>query len=374
VKDWLEMSYPGLKIGQNSGDWGYESPERGMTIYDPINGYRRTSVSTASDSGSGTDETSNDTPPTPTRTTSDTDTSGNLSDYLALINRQRGILQNQYNAGYTDINSAIGRQGTAVSAKASQNIYDINSSMADAEKTGAENIKTVRTGADTARYNTKTSITNNFSARGAIDSSYFQRALDAGLGDINNQEKAQLTQITQALDKARTEATKQKNLIQMDLDIALQDLEAKRQASLRDLETQYNNGMISLAQMENEANAPISKYATTEELNQIEALANTNFEVDKYITSIDTQAQSAIDRIKASASETQQAGVDLSSVNNLLGSLSKGLKAGYRKADFVPLLVSKGYSPEQAQSILDQAELFGKQVTTNTPAPVLQTA
>jgi hypothetical protein len=241
--------------------------------------------------------------------------------------------------------------------------------MSEAEKTGAENIKLIRTGADTARYNTKQGITSNFQARGAIDSSYFQRAMDAGLGNINNQEKTQLTAVTKALDKARNEATKQKNLIQMDLDIAMQDLEAKRQASLAELETQYNSGMITLAQLENEANAPVTNFASTEELNRIQALADTNFAVDQYLTQIDQQAQGAISQIQSSASATKQAGIDMSNVTNLLGSLSKGLKAGYRKADFVPLLVSKGYTPEQAQSILDQAEVYGQQVTTNAPVP-----
>jgi hypothetical protein len=194
--------------------------------------------------------------------------------------------------------------------------------------------------------------------------------MDAGLGDIDNQEKVQLTAITQALDKARGEATKQKNQIEMSLNLALQDLEAKRQSSLKALDDQYNNGMITLAQYENEAGAPITKWATPEELSKVKTLADTNFAVDQYITSIDSQAQSAIDSIKQSAGETKQAGVDLNNVGQLLNSLGKGLKSGYRKSDFVPLLVSKGYTPEQAQAILDRAELYANQGQNLQVAPM----
>ena len=327
--------------------------------------------STPSSEGNPTPGSTDNTTTTPQDPgTNNTGGSGNLSDYLNLINQQRGILTNSYNTGYTDVNAQSGRQATALQAKSSQGISDINQNLADTEKVGAENTQLVRTGADAARYSTKQGITSNFSARGAIDSSYFQRAMDAGLGDIDNQEKVQLTAITQALDKARGEATKQKNQIEMSLNLALQDLEAKRQSSLKALDDQYNNGMITLAQYENEAGAPITKWATPEELSKVKTLADTNFAVDQYITSIDSQAQSAIDSIKQSAGETKQAGVDLNNVGQLLNSLGKGLKSGYRKSDFVPLLVSKGYTPEQAQAILDRAELYANQGQNLQVAPM----
>jgi len=283
---------------------------------------------------------------------------GNIADFLNIINTQKSTLRNQYEAGFKRANESVGRQGLSVSGRASQGTADINASMALAETQGAKNTTDVRMGAEGARYQTGQNIKNNFAARGAIDSSYFQRAMDAGLGDINTQEKTNISNITQALDRARGEATKQKNSIEMELNIALQDLEEKRQDSLASLQSQYDSGVISLQQMEYEANQPISKFASTEEINKIQALSDTNYQVDSYLTNIDNQAETALGQITASSGATKQAGIDMSNVNNLLGSLSKGLKAGYRKADFVPLLVSKGYSPEQAQSILDKAELW----------------
>ena len=305
----------------------------------------------------------NTTPPSPGGT-GGTGGAPGLTSYLASINAQRNLLGQQYQTGYQDINSQAGRSALNARTTASTNIGNINSNMADIEKSGAKGLQTVRTSADVARGNTTRDIRGGFGARGALDSTYYQRALDAGLGEIGVQEQGQITNITQALDKARTEALKQKRQINMQLDQVLGDLEAKRVSALQSLDQQYQAGQISLDQLQAEAGSDPTKWATPEELNKIQALSNTNFRIDSYVQNIDAQAGQAISSIAESKKATQGSQIDLTNVNNLLTSLGKGLNAGYKKTDFVPLLVSKGMTPEEAQSILDRAELYSRQLVT----------
>jgi hypothetical protein len=37
-KDWLNVTYPGMEVGQTSSDLGYNDPSRQKSVYDPING------------------------------------------------------------------------------------------------------------------------------------------------------------------------------------------------------------------------------------------------------------------------------------------------------------------------------------------------
>ena len=299
-----------------------------------------------------------------TKTPGGTGGAPGLTPYLASINAQRNLLGQQYQTGYQDINSQAGRSALNARTTASTNIGNIDSNMADIEKSGAKGLQTVRTSADVARGNTTRDIRGGFGARGALDSTYYQRALDAGLGEIGVQEQVQITNITQALDKARTDALKQKQQINMQLDQVIGDLEAKRVSALQSLDQQYQAGQISLDQLQAEAGSDPTKWATPEELNKIQALSNTNFQIDSYVQNIDAQAGQAISSIAESKKATQGSQIDLTNVNNLLTSLGKGLNAGYKKTDFVPLLVSKGMTPEEAQSILDRAELYSRQLVT----------
>lgn len=288
----------------------------------------------------------------------------NLNAYLAAINAQRGLLQNQYTTGYQDINTSAGRQALSAQTQASRNVSDINTNLSDIETQGAKGMQTVRSSADVAKGQVSRDTRGNFGARGALDSTYYTRALQAGLGDIGVQEQEQIKTITESLDKARSDAMKQKDRINADMQQVLGDLEDKRQASLKDLEQQYQQGMISLDQLQAEAGADPTKWAQPSELNKINALVNSNFAIDSYLNDIDTRATETINSINEQKKNTQGFSIDLANVNTLLNSLGKGLNAGYKKSDFVPLLVGRGMSLEEANSILNRAELYSRQMAT----------
>lgn len=302
-----------------------------------------------------------------TGTTTTASPSRNIQDYLDLINSQYGILSNSYNTGINDANGQAVGSAARAQGTYQNNVNTIDSQMNDAQAISDKNLATVNQTGGQSLANTQIGIRNNFAARGALDSTYFRNAMQSGTADIQGQMSEQINYITTTLQKTKDAVLKQKQILQNQLYDTMQSIDQQKMKVLSDLKSQYDNGTLSLNELRIQADQPATKFATSTDIAKLTQLQNASISIDNYLGNLDSTAQGAIASIKSQNDQANNTNFDMTKVSDLLTKLGQGLKAGASKADFVPILTSRGYSPEQAQAILDKAEQFANNGALQAP-------
>lgn len=217
------------------------------------------------------------------------------------------------------------KYGEIAQRTASNSITAIDEALAQALPTLEKNKSDV---IDTSEQNinkVSEQLRQQFAGRNALDSTFFAKALGESTASLAKQKTDQLFNINQSISEAKLQATQQKRDINIELQNQLEQLDLKKQQYLAQLEQEYNNGMLSLKDLQDAANLQYENFATENEINKIGQLAQLSYNLDSYIGDLSSRQATTVNAINSLSSTGSDYTADTTSSNALLNQYQTAL-------------------------------------------------
>lgn len=210
-------------------------------------------------------------------------------------------------------------------------------------------------------------LRQQFAGRNALDSTFFAKALGESTASLAKQKTDQLFNINQSISDAKLQATQQKRSISIELQNQIENLDLKKQQYLSQLEQEYNNGMLSLKDLQDAANLQYENFATENEINKIGQLAQLSYNLDSYISDLSDRQTTTTNAINSLSSTGSNYTPDTSSSNALLNQFATALSNTQATGSSTsPYLMSSSKKSDDELSALEKALGYSTASNNNT--------
>jgi hypothetical protein len=211
-------------------------------------------------------------------------------------------------------------------------------------------------------------LRRNFASRGALDSTFYAKALSAGIGGVNEAKIRQIGSINQAISSAMQETNMQKQKVDMQLQDITNQLNDRKTQFLTQLQSAYNSGKLSVEQYKQAALADANQFASETEMQKINTLSNIKLNIAQLQSSYSSQQNSLktqFEQLTGTNDLTPTSVVNAAQNAMYIAQNPVGGRDNLMKS-YVSNFIANGLAPDQAQqqaqSIVQAAEQY---ISTN---------
>lgn len=290
---------------------------------------------------------------------------------MGIIGNRRNVLSQDYNQNQQLAESQYGQNVNQAQSQTDTTLAQIDRMLADALNPLGQQKTTITENAAKARSTAEDALRRNFEGRGALDSSFYAKALAEGFSNIGEQELNQIKEVDNAITSAVTQTKNQKENITQQLNSTILGLQQKKQAYLAELDQAYRQGNISLDELQAQTNIDASQFASEQEISKIGQLQQIQFNLDNYLLELaDRQAQASA----AIQSSTNTTGLNsIIETPQIIDTIASGLERGLSPSYFIPALTADGkYDQNQATSLVTMAQQYLDQQKSASENKTLQ--
>lgn len=275
---------------------------------------------------------------------------------LAMIARQRQQSGMDYNNYRQSANQSYDQAIQSQYGAANLSKQDIDAAMAQymQQQTGAKSNVIDETAKGMT--STEDALRRNFASRGALDSTFYAKALATGISGIQGEKIKQLSAIDTAISNALANVSSQKQKVDSQLQTALGEIEAKRSQYLTQLQSEYQKGNLTYDQMELQANQSLEAFASEQDIAKINTLANIQSNLANTQANYQSSQQAVYDELAKNYGVDQYSPESLQNVAMAARQIVNQPIGG--RDSLYASYIAQGYTSDQANQAIQGVEAF----------------